>query len=341
LKLNILITADPEIPVPPILYGGIERIIYDLTKELTVKGHNVILLANKDSKVKCKLVPYKGFSSRSITHTINNSRQLYDIYRKHNIDIVHSFGRLSYLLPILRSGIPKIQTYQRHITNKSIRIAEILGARNLVITACSDNCLNTAKINNFDSFAIHNFVDLNKYSFKKNVKNDAPLVFLGRLDHIKGAHNAIEVAKNTNRQLLIAGNRTKEEKDYFDNEIMSQCDGKIIKYLGPVNDEEKNKLLGTAAALLFPIEWDEPFGIVMAEALACGTPVIAFRRGSVPEVIDHGINGYICENVEEMINFVEKIDGINRTECRKSAELNFSKNVITEKYENLYYSLKK
>ena len=149
--MNILITADPEIPVPPSHYGGIERIIYDLTEELTEKGNNVILLANKDSKVKCTLVPYRGKTSRLITHTINNSRQLYEIYSKHNIDVVHSFGRLSYLLPILRSNIPKIQSYQRHITNRSIRIAEILRAKNLVITACSDNCLKTAKINNFDT----------------------------------------------------------------------------------------------------------------------------------------------------------------------------------------------
>lgn len=337
--MNILITSDPEIPVPPIHYGGIERIIYELTEELTNKGHNIILLANKDSKVNCNHVSYRGLKSGLISHTIKNSLQLYEIYRKNKIDIVHSFGRLSYLLPILRSDIPKIQTYQRHITNRSIRIAEIIKAKNLVITACSENCLNTAGINNFDSYAIHNFVDLGKYSFNKKVNNDAPLVFLGRLDRIKGAHNAIEVANNTERNLIIAGNKTKEEGEYFEKEIMPKCDGIKIKYVGPVNDEEKNELLTNAAALLFPIEWDEPFGIVMAESLACGTPVIAFRRGSVPEVIDHGKNGYICENTEEMINLVKEIKKIDRSVCRSSAELNFSKKVITEKYENLYSSL--
>lgn len=336
--MKIFITADPNIPVPPKLYGGIERIIYELIDGLSKKGHEIILMANKDSDSSCELVPYNS-PGNSYINTFNNINILSNAVKYYQPDIVHSFGRMAYLFNILRSDIPKIQTYQRYITPKSLRLANLFGAKNLTVTACSQNCLSTTDMLKFNSYAVHNFVDVKKYNFSENKGDDHYLLFLGRLDPIKGAHTAIQTANKTGNKLVIAGNCTKESENYFKNEIKPHIDGENITYFGPVNDEQKDKLIGGASALLFPIEWEEPFGIVMAESLACGTPVIAYNRGAVPEVIENGVNGYRCENIDDFIKSVGHIDNINRSECRKTAERKFSKEVIVGKYEEIYYKL--
>jgi glycosyltransferase involved in cell wall biosynthesis len=129
-----------------------------------------------------------------------------------------------------------------------------------------------------------------------------------------------------------------EERAYFEQEVALHCDGKQIEYVGPVTDVQKNALLSQAAALLFPIEWEEPFGIVMIEALACGTPVLAFARGAVPEVIEHGANGFLCHSLEAMAEAVSCIPSLDRRYCRESYEERFSDRVIVEQYERLYRS---
>ncbi len=163
-------------------------------------------------------------------------------------------------------------------------------------------------------------------------------MFLGRVERIKGAHTAIEVARKSGRRLLIAGNRTTAggEPEYFEREIAPHCDDRSIAYVGPVTDAEKNDLLGRAAALLFPVEWGEPFGIVMVEALACGTPVIAFRRGAVPEVVEAGTTGFLCESVGDMVEAVRGISSLDRADCRRSFEKRFSDQVIVGRYDRLY-----
>ena len=185
------------------------------------------------------------------------------------------------------------------------------------------------------AYAIYNGVDMTKYQFKKEISSHAPLVFLGRIEPIKGTHVAIEVAKKTGKKLIIAGNIPSEFQSYFDEEIKPQLNEQI-KYIGPVNDIEKNELLGTALAFLMPILWNEPFGIVMAEAMACGTPVIGFNRGSVPEVVLNGINGFSCSNIEEMIELVLRINEIDREKVRLDAEKRFSAEVIVNDYLMLY-----
>ena len=139
-------------------------------------------------------------------------------------------------------------------------------------------------------------------------------MFLGRLDPIKGAHDAIEIARRAGRRLIIAGTRVASGPDvaYFDREIAPHVDGESVRFIGPVDDAAKDRVLGTAAALLMPIGWEEPFGIVMAEAFACGTPVIAFARGSVPEVIREGVNGFACRTVDEAADAVRALGRIDR-----------------------------
>jgi glycosyltransferase involved in cell wall biosynthesis len=170
---------------------------------------------------------------------------------------------------------------------------------------------------------------------------DAPLVFLGRLERFKGAHSAIEIARRSGRRLVIAGNKVSDgpEPDYFDREIAPHIDDLRVRYVGPVDDRQKNALLGDAAAFLMPIEWEEPFGIVMAEALACGTPVIGFARGSVPEVVRNGVNGFACRGVDDAVAAVSRIFEIDRAVVRRDCEARFSDTAIVDAYIALYRDL--
>jgi len=340
--LRIAITVDPEIPVPPVYYGGIERIVDMLIGELQRRGHEVHLFANHLSSITVNLAPYPSSSSLSKRDTLKNAGYVWS-YIQHNgpFDVIHSFARLAYLLPLMPTSLPKIQSYQRSISPRSVRLGTALAGRSLTFTSCSAS--NAAPVRNLSrNWAIvYNGIDTKKYSFENRVEEDAPLIFLGRIERIKGVHTAIEVARRTGRRLLIAGNHATqgEEALYFEREILPQCDDEQIIFIGAVDDKQKNELLGRAAALLFPIEWQEPFGIVMIEALACGTPVIAFRRGSVPEVVTHGLTGFVCDTLEDMINAVKQIGDINRAICRQKVIELFSETSITDQYEELYYSI--
>jgi glycosyltransferase involved in cell wall biosynthesis len=188
---------------------------------------------------------------------------------------------------------------------------------------------------------IYNGVPLAKYRFEEKVEPDAPLMYLGRVEEIKGVHLAIEVAQKSGRRLLIAGNVPEAEhhRRYFAERVRPHLKDGTINYVGPVDDVTKNQLLGQSAALLMPLLWEEPFGIVMAEALACGTPVIGLRRGSVPEIVEDGVNGFVCDSVEGMITRIRRIREIDRRASRRIAEERFSDRVIVEQYEGLYRKL--
>jgi glycosyltransferase involved in cell wall biosynthesis len=161
-------------------------------------------------------------------------------------------------------------------------------------------------------------------------------VFLGRIEEIKGPHLAIDVARETGRRLVIAGNVPDDHRAYFERTIAPHVDGRAVTFVGAVDDAEKNRLLGSAAALLMPVLWEEPFGIVMAEALACGTPVIGLARGAVPEVVDDGVTGFVCEDVRGMVQAVGRVSRLSRQACRSDAERRFSDTAIVDAYERLY-----
>ena len=337
--MKIAITADPEIPVPPLLYGGIERIIAMLIDELVAKGHEVTLFAHPDSQVPCKLIPYPGRGSRRWHDVISNtwivSQALFS-----GFDVVHSFGRLAYLTALLPSTLPKIMSYQREPSLQQVKRAMQLARRGtMCFTGCSEYIASQIRPL-APAYAIYNGVPLNKYDYVAQVPAEAPLAFLGRIEPIKGAHLAVEIARKSGRTLVLAGNVPPESQDYFNATIRPYLDGEQITYIGPVNDAQKNELLGQASAMLMPIEWNEPFGIVMAEALACGTPVIAFARGAAPEVVQHGVNGYLCTTLEEMLALIPAIASLQRSECRRTVEQHFSSQAIGAQYEALYRKIR-
>lgn len=335
--MKVLVTVDPEIPVPPIYYGGIERIVNSLVIRYQEIGHQIILVANpaSDCRGAEKIVGWQGLNSRSKTDILKNSRQLLKVAKKFKPDIIHSFSRLLYLYPIfLTTKIPVVQTYQRAINPISTGLASRVASKQLTFTACGAHLFRS--LPEQDKWhAIHNFTDTDYLVPAPETKKEH-LLFLGRIEEIKGTKEAIEVALKANEKLVIAGNIPAQHQTYFDREIKPHLKHPNIEYVGPVDNQQKRFYFQRAKAFLFPIKWEEPFGIVMAESLACGTPVIGFKRGSVPEVIDHGKNGFSCQNSEEMVIAINQIDKIDRTICRKSALENFSASVISSKYLELF-----
>lgn len=338
MSLHVVLLAEPELPVPPEHYGGIERIVHLVATGLSQRGHHVTLFAHPDSQVPGALVAWNGTRSTSRVDTARNLAQLaaWSRQQPERPRVFHSFARLAYMLPLFASRTPKIQSYQREISRRSVRWGHLLSRGSLSFTACGASCAATGNVAGRWR-VIPNAVLLDRYPLGHQVAPDAPLVFLGRLEAVKGAHVAIEVARRAGRKLIIAGNVPERpmDPDYAQG-VLAQCDGQQVVYAGPVNDAEKAALLGSAAALVFPIQWDEPFGIVMIEALACGAPVIAIRRGSVPEVIDDGVTGFHCANVDEMVAAVARLPGLDRRACRRAVEARYSAERVVEQYEALY-----
>jgi glycosyltransferase involved in cell wall biosynthesis len=232
-------------------------------------------------------------------------------------------------------------SYGRPTGGRQTRIAAFLGRRSLAFTGCSEFIANMGRKHGGAWHAIPNFVDTDAFKFSPIVTEDAPLVFLSRIESIKGVHIAIEVAKKTGRRLLIAGNHADDgdEQRFWLDVVKPQLGRNGVEYVGPVDDTDKIKLLGSAFAMIVPIQWDEPFGIVFAEALACGTPVISCPRGGLPEIVRNGIDGFLVTSVEEACKAVNSISNIDRNECRLRAETAFSSNVIVSRYEALYENL--
>jgi len=335
--MRILIVMDPGILVPPKGYGGHERLVEMFAKEYARMGHEVHLLVTKGSEVSgCTVHGYgkEGFPPAKKDALKAIPTAWWFLWKnRHTFDVVHNFGRLFYLLPILNFPVKKIMTYGREISSRNIQWINKLPNKNLVFTGCSNNLISRCQTAGKWK-TVYNAIDFSKYTLQTTVAQDAPLVFLGRIERVKGCHTAIAVAKATGNQLIIAGNVSPlaDEQAYFNEHVAPHIDGKQIVHVGQVNDVQKNEYLGKAKALLFAIEWNEPFGMVMVEAMACGTPVIGFNKGSVSEVVTNGVTGFVVTTIDEMVEKVRLVAAIDRMECRKLAQLQFDVPVIANDY---------
>lgn len=333
--LRIALTADPELPVPPLHYGGIERIIDMLARGLLARGHSVTLFSSSQSTCPVQRVCWPGCSSLSLGDTMLNAATLARYALPGSFDIVHSFSRIAYLAPLLPLNVPKLMTYQREINPRTTSGALRLARGTLQFSAISAQMIAAAPLAGHWHL-VPNGVPLDSYTFRESVPDDAPLVFLGRIEEIKGPHLAIEVARRAGRRLVIAGNIPDAHRAWFNANVGGHLDDDWVRYIGPVDDAQKNALLGDAAALLMPILWEEPFGIVMAEAMACGTPVLGLRRGSVPEVVEHGVTGFVVDSVEDMVSAVACIGSLRRAASRARVARLFSDEAVTEAYLGVY-----
>lgn len=332
---------DPGILVPPKGYGGHERLVYMFARQYHKLGHQVELLVTSGSEVEgCVVHPFgkEGFPPKKWDARMAIPTAWSFLWKNRNkYDLVHNFGRLLYILPILNHPVKKIMTYGRRVDSNNISIVNKFPNRNLIFTAPSNDCVSTGNVAGIWE-TVYNAIDFSKYTPSYRVSVNAPLVFLSRLEKVKGCHIAIDVAKRTNHKLIIAGNISNlpDEIEYFKKQIEPHIDGNQVTYVGTVNDEQKNFYLSQAKAMLFPIDIREAFGMVMAESMACGTPIIGFAAGAVPEVIEDDITGYVVENADQMATAVFKVGSLDRRLCVERAKERFDVKVVAARYLNLF-----
>ena len=335
--MRIAILAPPWFAVPPSGYGGIEWIVWLLAEGLVDNGHDVTLFASGDSHSKAKLeAVYEHAPSELIGRTVPELRHVLSCYeRSDEFDIVNDHtGHLGAVLGAL-SKAPVVHTVHGPLDGEPGRLydAAIRAVPNAKLISLSMN--QRAPRPQFPWIAnCPNALDLSLYPAKPHTGDY--LLFVGRMSADKGAHRAIAVAAETGLPLKIAGkNREPAEQAYFQEYVEPHLNDRI-EYLGEVNHGQKVELLQDARATLFPIEWEEPFGLVMIESMACGTPVIATRHGAVPEVIDDGRSGVIVETYREMAAALDRADALDPLECRRYAEQRFSPERMVADYLDAY-----
>jgi glycosyltransferase involved in cell wall biosynthesis len=331
--MRIAIVAPPWAPIPPDLYGGIEGAIDSLARGLQAQGQDVLLFATGDTT--CP-VPRRwllakaegnrmGFSVPELRHVM----AAYDVVADY--DIVHDHTVLGPVYSELLPDVKVVTTIHGPFNEDLTDIYRRLGTRVPIIGISEAQRrpapdIPIAKV-------IHHGVDPDVFSVGSG--GDYCL-FLGRMAPEKGPHRAIQAARKAGVPIRLAGKlREPWEHMFFEKEVAPLL-GDDAEYMGEVTQEEKVKLLGGARVTLFPIRWNEPFGLVMLESMACGTPVIAFREGAAPEVVEDGRSGYLCRSETEMAEAIQNIDAIDRAECRAVVEGYFSIDRMVREHVELY-----
>jgi glycosyltransferase involved in cell wall biosynthesis len=322
--------------VPPQQYGGIERIVSYLTEGLVAQGHDVTLFASGDSETTAKLIaPCKQALRLSgcqepLAYHLHMFEELYR--RAADFDVIH-FHTGNIHFPLTRRlNVPHVTTHHGRLDMREI---ELLSREfhEIPLVSISNSQRSPIAYANWQG-TVYNGLPLDLYRFKAEPKNY--LAFLGRISPEKGIDQAISIARHTGYRLKIAAKIDSVDEEYFAKTIQPLLDLPGIEFIGEINDAQKQDFLGNATALLFPINWPEPFGLVMTEAMACGTPVIAYRRGAVPEVMKNNISGFTVNHLHEAINAVEKLQMIDRWKCRRVFEKRFSAQRMTEDYLRIY-----
>ncbi|MEK7521101.1 MAG: glycosyltransferase family 4 protein [Patescibacteria group bacterium] len=339
-KLKIAQLAPLWIPVPPRTYGGIELMLSLLTEELVKNGHDVTLFASGDSVTKARLVAptqkaillQKKLRSPhakivNMLHMVKKEAASFDLIHNH-------FGFFMFPLALNGDMPPILTTIHRPADDDSAAAMKLFPQ--MRFCAISEDAKRDVEEKGIPvADVVYNGIDPDLYSF--NDKPENYLLYLGRLNWEKGIVPALRVAKMAGKKIVVAGNLIGgEEWNYFMQEVQPHLNEEGVNFVGQADFKTKVNLLKNAEALLFPIDRREPFGLVMIEAMACGTPVIAYRRGSVPEVVEHGKTGFAVDTEEEMIMAINEIPSLNRRECRKAVEEKFTLKLMIERYENLY-----
>lgn len=323
--------------VPPKKYGGTERVVSALTEELIKRGHEVTLFASGDSITSAKLVSVIPRSVREMDIEDIYGANYFSMlnigvaYEKQNeFDIMHDHNAHSSLPTANLSVTPVVMTAHGVFNIYNKQIYERL--RNPYIVTISEAQKVPAPNLNYIG-TVHNGLNMKHYPFSKD--HDGYLLFAGRISAEKGVHYAIEVAENLNLPLIIAAKLDEYDVPYFKQHIEPRL-SENIRWIGEVTEPERNRLMSNALCFLDPVQWREPFGLTLIEAAACGAPVVAFRRGSIPEIVVNGKTGFIVEDVEEMIEAVKRVNTIKRSNCRKHALTHFSAERMADGYEEVY-----
>ena len=337
--MKILQIVNPVVPFPANTVGGIERVVQYLMEELLLKGHEITLLAHSDSVVSkdVRFIPIGRYQDQTKAIKIIWQHLLTTKY-----DVIHNHGRLIYFLPLIWSKVRKIHTFHMAEleTTSFLRFTK-LNAKNLTLSPCGKWIQEKSSHLKGDWAFVNNGLPKKLYSYKKKtIDPKAPMVIICRMDKNKGVYDAIKLSKITNRRLVIAGKigDCQHEIDWFKNDILSQCDGNHIKFIGPVNDQQKQELLNIASVLLIPTTDSEAFNTTMLEANACGCPVISYNRFCFNEYIVNGINGFKGDTFQDLVEAISKLNQIERQTCRDFFEDNYTSAIMTANYLKLYQS---
>ncbi|MBV9180723.1 MAG: glycosyltransferase family 4 protein, partial [Acidobacteria bacterium] len=328
------LVAAPFIPVPPPGYGGTELFVGHLAEGLQREGQDVVVYTNGESSVKVErrslyersLWPIKHAEEAWIRELNHSAWSIQDAAREADIIHVQSamgismarFTKRPLVLTLHGPHEPYLSEYYSHYPQ--------------IHYVCISNAQRRTE-SMPKMHTIHHGIDL--ASYRLVTKKQPYLSFIGRIAPIKGTHLAIEVAQRTGIPLKIAGDVQPIYREYFEKKIRPQIDGKLVEYIGLADLNAKNELLGNSMAMLFPILWNEPFGLVMVEAMACGTPVLAMPGGSVPEVVRDGISGFLCRSVRQMSERLQKLS-FDPVSVRRYVEENFSVERMVKGYMKLY-----
>lgn len=339
--MRIALVAPLVESVPPSFYGGTERVVSALTEELVRRGHDVTLFASGDSSTTAALVAcaprglrldpevrdYPAYTMIELGEVYAHAAS-FDLIHNHVDYFAFPFSRLT--------DTPTVTTVHGRLDLPEVRRVYSLFPDQRLVSISHAQRLPTPRANWVAT--VYNGIDLGHFRFEPN--GGDYLAFVGRISPDKRVDRAIEIARDVGMRLLIAAKVDPADSDYYKHAIEPLIRrSHLVEFVGEVDECHKDELLGGAYASLFPIDWPEPFGLTMVESMAAGTPVIAYRAGSVPEIIEHGVTGFVCDSVGSMVEAVPKIAGLDRRACRQHVEKRFSAGVMTSGYEEVYATI--
>ena len=343
-KIKIAIIAPPFTSIPPKGQGGTERIIDEMVKGFCKKGYNVSLFGAGKYKgpanfiqIFKKTITERNFNPSSVEASrplrlelAYLAKVLEKIIQKQKFDIIFNHSRGGYIfLPMFRFiKTPIISILHLPIFEEMAEILSCYKNPNFIVISNSQK----QKFSNINYLAtVYNGIDIKEFNFNKKPKDY--FLFMGAIGEHKNPKDAILAAKLANTKLILAGGKKREP--YFSKEIKPLIDKNKIKYIGEATGKKRIDLYKNAKALIFPIKWQEPFGLAMIEAMACGTPVIAYPKGAVKEIIEDKKTGFIVKNIKEMARAMKNIDKIERIKCRQKVENNFTSEIMINNYEKI------
>ena len=326
--------------VPPKLYGGTERVVSYITEALVRQGHDVTLYASGDSQTRARLVPVCERALRLDTSCIDahshHVRMLEYVLRDAaEFDVVHYHVDYLHFPMSKRQQVPNVTTLHGRLNIPDL-IPLYQEFSDMPVVSISDAQRAPLPWINWQA-TVHHGLPRDLYSLRQEPKEY--LAFLGRISPEKRVDRAITIARRTGFNLKIAAKIDAADSEYFAGCVQPMLRSSLVEFVGEIGEAEKQDFLGNARALLFPIDWPEPFGLAMIEAMACGTPVIAYRNGSVPEVIDDGVTGFLVESIEEAVSAVGRLAGISRRRCREVFEKRFTAGRMASDYVTVYEQL--
>lgn len=326
--------------VPPKLYGGTERIVSYITEELVALGHDVTLFASGDSETAARLEAICPQALRLNTGLFNRDAPLMMLQERGlgsatDFDIIHSHLDFNGFPLARRNPVPVVTTLHGRLDLPELEPV-YREFSEMPLVSISDSQRRPLPWASWAGTVYHG-LPRNLYTF--HPQSQGYLAFVGRTAPEKRPDHAIEIAKRAGLPLRIAAKVDRADRTYFEAEIEPLLDHPLIEFVGEISDGEKDEFIGNAMAVVCPYDWPEPFGLVLIEAFACGTPVLAYRRGSIPEIVDHGVTGFICETVDEMVDAVGQVSLIDRKQCRATFDERFTADRMARDYVALYERL--